>query len=573
MRKLFNKKILLLLVVLFAGSCKKALEETPYSFVTPEQLGDSEEALNLWVNGVRSTFLKDGFFRFEVFNRPYETDSDDATGGAFAFDTTGAGNFASNEDIRGYWTSLYLLIARSNHAIPFIDKMENVSPELKNNAIGELNFYKAWAYFTLVRAYGGVPLIKESVVTDQKLNIPRSSIADTYAYIIEVLKLAETQLLPRTSANYKIGTISTETAKTMLAKVYLNIASAAVPNGTIKLWGGPQKNGSTRINGIEILVNKEQVDGFQGFDPTTYFTLARDKAKEVIDAADQSYLTTAGTRLGLFRNWSDVWSKNSRGRGEHLWMVYSVPGQSESGMVLTYQYNGQHNAKGEVLIGTGFYGLSDHWYNLFDSSDRRIRDGVIHKWLINNPNGNPLKRWYPQKEITADPDSIVKFGYDDPSYTWASGDQVLARVTKFSDVSDKTLRRSDAPYPFLRYSETLLIYAEAENEINGAPTAEAVAKVNFVRQRSYAPPININNYNRDTFRSFVLEERRRELALEGNRQWDLRRWGIYLPVMNAIGGLDANNINKSRERRHLLWPLPLTELDGNEAIKGNNPGW
>ncbi|RYG11517.1 MAG: RagB/SusD family nutrient uptake outer membrane protein, partial [Chitinophagaceae bacterium] len=170
------------------------------------------------------------------------------------------------------------------------------------------------------------------------------------------------------------------------------------------------------------------------------------------------------------------------------------------------------------------------------------------------------------------PDSIAKFGYE-AGYNWTSSDQVLARVTKFSDVADKTQRRSDAPYPFLRYSETLLIYAEAENEVNNGPTAEAVAKVNFVRQRSYAPPINIANYNKDTFRSFVLEERRRELALEGNRQWDLRRWGIYLPVMNAIGRVDANNIVKFREARHLLWPLPLTEMDGNQAIIENNPGW
>ncbi|RZK92635.1 MAG: RagB/SusD family nutrient uptake outer membrane protein [Pedobacter sp.] len=572
MKKIFNKKLLLILVVLCLGSCKKALEETPYSFITPEQIGDSEEAVNLWVNGVRSTFLKDGFFRFEIFNRPYETDSDDATGSAFAFEATGAGNFASNEDIRHYWTSLYLLIARSNHAIPFIEKMESVNQDIKNNAIGELNFYKGWAYFTLVRAYGGVPLIKESVVTNQKINVPRSSIADTYAYIIETLKLAENQLLPRTSAAYKVGTISNETAKTMLAKVYLNIASSALPGGSIKLLGGPQKSGTTRIPPVEIIVNKTQVAGFEKFDPIQYFTLARDKAKEVIDMASPGYLTVADKTLGLFRNWNDVWSKSFRGRGEHLWMVYSIAGQSESGMVLTFQYNGQTNARGEILNGTGFYGLSDHWYDLFDSSDRRVRDGVIHKWLTANATGAPTRRWYPQKEVTTDPDSIAKFGYE-AGYNWASSDQVLARVTKFSDVADRTQRRSDAPYPFLRYAETLLIYAEAANEVTGAPTADAVAKVNFLRQRSYAPPVNIANYNRETFRSLVLEERRRELALEGNRQWDLRRWGIYLPVMNAMGRVDANNIVKAREPRHLLWPLPLTEMDGNEAILENNPGW
>ena len=74
------------------------------------------------------------------------------------------------------------------------------------------------------------------------------------------------------------------------------------------------------------------------------------------------------------------------------------------------------------------------------------------------------------------------------------------------------------------------------------------------------------------FRSFVLEERRRELALEGDRRWDLLRWGIYLPVMNAIG-IDENNVIKRRQTKHLLFPVPTSELNSNKALGGQNPGW
>ena len=122
----------------------------------------------------------------------------------------------------------------------------------------------------------------------------------------------------------------------------------------------------------------------------------------------------------------------------------------------------------------------------------------------------------------------------------------------------------------LRYAEAFLIFAEAENELNG-PTSDAYAELNKIRRRSNASDAPAN-MNKTEFRSFVLEERRRELALEGNRRWDLVRWGIYLPVMNDID-IDENNVIKRRESRSLLFPIPVGEIDSNDAILENNPGW
>ena len=66
-------------------------------------------------------------------------------------------------------------------------------------------------------------------------------------------------------------------------------------------------------------------------------------------------------------------------------------------------------------------------------------------------------------------------------------------------------------------------------------------------------------------RSAIFEERAKELALEGDRRWDLIRWGLYLDVMNSIGGTnedgtktnyDEASVNKHREAKHLLFPIP-----------------
>lgn len=70
-----------------------------------------------------------------------------------------------------------------------------------------------------------------------------------------------------------------------------------------------------------------------------------------------------------------------------------------------------------------------------------------------------------------------------------------------------------------------------------------------------------------------MEERAKEFACEGDRRWDLIRWGIYLQAMNAIGGRDEANINKARIERNLLYPIPTDEINVNDSITSNNPGW
>ena len=78
--------------------------------------------------------------------------------------------------------------------------------------------------------------------------------------------------------------------------------------------------------------------------------------------------------------------------------------------------------------------------------------------------------------------------------------------------------------------------------------------------------------NLEQFRSYVLAERARELLFEGIRRFDLMRWNVYLQVMNKISS-GQNNISKVRSQRNLLLPIPLGELNSNQSIRENNPGW
>ena len=128
----------------------------------------------------------------------------------------------------------------------------------------------------------------------------------------------------------------------------------------------------------------------------------------------------------------------------------------------------------------------------------------------------------------------------------------------------------------MRYAETYLIFAEADNEVNNGPSAEALSIVSELNRRNNSTTAVDRNkktpFTQESFRSYILEERAKEFAAEGMRRNDLIRWGIYLSVMNAIG-MDENGNLKRREEKHWLMPLPPDEINGNPYIEKNNPGW
>jgi hypothetical protein len=120
----------------------------------------------------------------------------------------------------------------------------------------------------------------------------------------------------------------------------------------------------------------------------------------------------------------------------------------------------------------------------------------------------------------------------------------------------------------IRYADVLLMYAEAENELNG-PTADAYDAINQVRTRarngnSSANPQNLAGLSQSQFRDAVLQERGWELCYEGHRRWDLLRTGKYISTLQAAG-MPVSQTN-------LLYPIPQHQRDVNPALT-QNPGY
>lgn len=576
---------LAVLLAMSASSCEDMLDEKKSDFIEPTDIEDSDDGASQWVIGTYSK-LADDMFRWNIFPPAIEFDCDYMTGPDWSFGTLGAGNFQNNDYTEAMWTKPYAIIHRANLSIENINKMQNVSADVKSNALGELYFLKAYSYFLLVRAFGDVPIHNVTVNNGGDIYQPRQSIETVYAHIIDLLQQAETMMYKNTDASFVEGRASAGAAASLLAKVYLTIGSGSLPSGNVAVRGGTAytMNGNEKVltNPISFTVAKTLVKGYENFDSKEYFKLARDKANEVITGVYGSY--------GLL-SFDALWTQASKNKTEHIWSLQTIAADEKYGMTFSRAYCGMYNAKGNITTGL-WWGCRDHWYKLFESKDYRITKGVIHRW-VREPDDTSwgdggsyypnTEEWEKKAKGYTDDDGnwvapVAPFN-DGKSYRSGVGSAWIAYLTKYSYVTDNTQERTDANWPFLRYADVLLIYAEAANEYENSNAARslALAKLNEVRERSNATPRYLtgagNIDTQESFRSAVLEERAMELALEGDRRWDLIRWGIYLDVMNKIGGYDEVNVNKARSDKHLLYPIPKSEMDTNPLITSNNPGW
>lgn len=567
--KYLSKLFFILITASLFFSCKKTLDEQAYTFVSGEELVKTGNYREL-VAGAYNTLS----FPFEWgnYHNIVNFDVDYQTGPTWAFGELGAGNFYENGSSRSFYQSYYQSIHRANYHSSLVARMA-IPEDEKNNAIGELKFLKAWAYFNLVQFYGDLVLYKVSVSEGAPLYMPRSSIKEVYEHIIEELKIAETSMYSTKDAKYQKGHPSSGAAKALLAKVYCTIGSASMPTGSqISVMGGLAFYYDDENNKVLVPYPskqnfaKNQVAGYESFDSKEYYRLGMEKAKELIES----------NQFELYGSQAELWSPSSKNGAEFIFTLQTIAGNATLSNFVATDYCGYYAPTGALL--NGYYVQRDHWYQLFDEGDERITWGVMHRvpYTYDAATGTLYYSYYPAKDSVK-----VRLGMDGYKPT----DQLRydahlygSKLMKFRQVSNALDgNRTDFNFPFIRYAEVLLLYAEADNEVNGLPSAYAIQQVEKLNTRNksvLASSIGANQpWTTESFRSYILEERAKEFAAEGIRRFDLLRWGIYLQTMNALGGTDENGVIKRREQRHLLMPLPADEVNTNPFIESNNPGW
>ena len=136
------------------------------------------------------------------------------------FSVPEANGVTANGNVLEQWRADYLIISRTNQILDLIDDAD-VAQAPKDNVKGQALFLRAYAYFELVRYFGGVPLHLTPVATREEAALPLSSEEEVYAQIIQDL-VAAVPLLPAKSAQ-QAGRATSGAARTLLANVYINL--------------------------------------------------------------------------------------------------------------------------------------------------------------------------------------------------------------------------------------------------------------------------------------------------------------------------------------------------------------
>ncbi len=164
--------------------------------------------------------------------------------------------------------------------------------------------------------------------------------------------------------------------------------------------------------------------------------------------------------------------------------------------------------------------------------------------------------------------------YDDPTGTGNYNHWVpfsFRYVAKFIDFGSPR-NNSGLNAIVYRLADAYLMYAEAENELNG-PTVEAYAKINSIRDRAFGndPAKRLSGLTKEGFRQAIMNENKWELGFEFNRRWDLKRWGKLGEAVQSVAA--TNPIGAANFKPyHVLFPIPFQEVILNPALK-QNPGY
>lgn len=525
--------------LILISRCSKVLDTPNYGFYEEKDILKTEADANGLLMGAYSEMTKKNW---NLFHNCYwyviDFDNDHVVGPNWAMGNVGSGAFQGFWGMDRVWVALFTIIGRCNQVLEKVPGM-SIDETVKNNVLGEAYALRGWTYFSLVRMYGQLPIRIKSLELDPTVNVPRSPVKDVYKQIVDDLTEAIPLLLPKGDPKGGgIGRINKPVAQAILAKVYLTMASGNQKGVSISVRGGKDKDNTVKN------YTQNGVEGYEAFSSGEYFKKSLDLSAEIIAGK-------AGGSFDLVR-YGEVFTKAQINGSEALWYL-----QFKANTDVINDLSLWYNPEVPKIGYGGWVWVSDNFYDSFEDTDERVLNGVYHQFIS---DGNPFV--YPKR--------------DEVKYSWqyngkqSKFDLRRAYLKKYADRSNPDIAPNDPTFFMERFANVLLMFAEAENEVNG-PTAAAYTALNRVRKRSNASDAPAG-MNKDEFRSFVFEERAKELAQECTRKFDLVRRGIYIQVMNAVAVDQENNL-KTRMEKHLLYPIPQSDVDASNGKVVQNSGW
>ncbi len=478
-------RLFLILTVVISAvgiSCKKYLEVEPLSSFGTDYVFDNVVNAEKAVLGVYARLTGDQGYGIRI-SMYYPLDDDIMMGqGGTPYPDNERRDIAhynatpNNTQLPGPFNQLYSGIERANLCIYYIPRMErytngSASEQAQLKRLhGEALTLRAQFYMELIRNWGDVPAHFLPSSMDANLQKSKEDRDVIYEQLLEDLELAKTLVPWRTS-------VAPDERITQGAVRALRARIALYRGGySLRRSGGMQR----------------------GSDHLSYYQIARDECLAIMQSGQHT----------LHSNFETVFKEYIAGKkhdplGEVIWEVAMEGGNSALGDSKLGYYNGprvNNNGNSALTI------LPNYFY-MFDSTDTR-RDVTAVPYFVNASGSTITSKIGRNLVLMVD----GKFRRD-----WIPG--ALITGPQYFGVN----------WPLIRYSDVLLMFAEAENEINNGPTAQAITAFEQVRLRAYGGDASLIGTTPGGYAGFfeaIVKERALEFGGEGIRKYDLIRWNL-----------------------------------------------
>lgn len=539
------KKIIYILAAVLAFNSCDVLDMKPLDKVSDADVWEDSALIELYVNASYNSI-------YHEFGQDMLSDASDET-----YCIHNWGNMwvvqkgeMTSDNVTGvsvkvnYWSNAYSNIRSIN---VFFDRIDDapVETDLKNRMKGEMKFIRAWIYANLIWRYGDVPLITSLFELNQDYKVTRDSYGDCVDFITKELDEA-ISLLPAKSSGETLGRATGDACKALKARVLLYAASEQNnPSHSKEKWEAAAEATKAVLDAGYSLGND-------------YQSVFLEDNDEIIFAR---YFTQANSTDFMLWN----------GRNGSNGFTGENPTQN---LVNAYEMtNGELPYLNEELPLKINPASGYDESNPYAGRDPRLDASILHDgsmWA-----GRETETWH--GGLDSPESSIGSWNASKTAYAFKK-----FMVESIPPAGSSV--KPENPWIFFRLAEFYLNYAEIMYELGNEEQArEYVNKVRG-RQSVNMPPVTVSG---EKLRDKIWNERRVELAFEGHRFFDVRRWGIADKTENR--DLLAMNIQKKEDgsktyeislllkrsflEQHKLVPIPRTEIDKSEGSLVQNPGY
>ena len=574
-----RKNIILLTIVMvaFLTSCYD-LDRAPFDKPSSSTFWETEDQCKQGVMGVYAS-LKN----LDLFGKMFMIDvNSDVATGYDQYEVLQLGTATPRTGfLNGKWQNGYDAIMRANTAVKNLTDAA-IDATKKKQMLGEVKFIRALVYSHLLDYFGGVPLYDESTNLElefDKLMKTRSSEEQTRTFILKDLIDAANSDLPITwpASDYgrvtKGAVIALRGKVNLFAKNYQNaiddFEEILKPEYGYKLHPNYAElfnlKGHTSSEMIFAIINLGGIGNAYGM-PLCFYAGTRNSFGSCwnntvpsVTLADM-YENIDGSKF----NWDDLFPGYSTNNAvkERVWRATTnanataVATEPAEKSIILEMYSKRDPRMAATIIApyTQYLG----WYANVPK--------MMSFYLVKNQKGDVVNLTEANGYMRNN-----KGGWE--TYFWR---KFVPEGNWDGAITDRA--HTPVNFPIIRLADVYLMLAEAYNEINNIP--KSVENINKVRTRVGMPGVNSGplflaaNTKEQVFQR-IFQERAVELAGEGLRDSDLRRWKLSHLKLNRLEvGITGKTMFTRifNENRDYLWPIPATEIEINPALT-QNTGW